>query len=70
MKQSWRIPLNVFTFPGLLASVQRFLAKYKGVKLGVSGTGPFLMFVTVNSITLTAISLPLVHLFRTIRRKS
>ena len=66
---SWRIPLNVFTFPGLLASALIFPCQKQGLETGCEWYRTFPMFVTVNSLSLTVISLPLVHLFRIFRMK-
>lgn len=66
---SWRIPLNVFTFPGLLASALTFPCQKQGIETGCEWYRTFPMFVAVNSLALTIVSLPLVHLFRVLRRR-
>ena len=68
---SWRIPLNVFTFPGLLASASAlaFPCQAQGLEIGCEWYRTLPMFVTVNSLAATVILLPLVHLFRSFRRK-
>ncbi len=66
---SWRIPLNAFTFPGLLASALTFPCQAQGLEIGCEWYRTLPMFVAVNSLAASVILLPLVHLFRSFRRK-
>jgi hypothetical protein len=66
---SWRIPLNVFTFPGLLASALTFPCQKQGMEIGCEWYRTLPMFAAVNSLAATVILLPLAQLFRSIRRK-
>ena len=66
---SWRIPLNAFTFPGLLASALTFPCQNPGLEIGCEWYRTLPMFVVVNSLTFTALSLPLVYLVRFFKRK-
>ena len=66
---SWRIPLNVFSFPGLLASALAFPCKSPDVQIGCEWYRTFPMFIAVNSLVCTATSLPVIHLFRSLRRR-
>ena len=66
---SWRIPLNVFSFPGLLASALVFPCKNQDIQIGCEWYRTLPMFVAVNSFACAAISLPLVHLFCSLRRR-
>lgn len=67
---SWRIPLNGFTFPGLLASALVFPCQKQGFEIGCEWYRTVPMFVAVNSLAFTVVSLPLVCLFRALRRKN
>lgn len=60
---SWRITLNVFTFPGLLASVLTFPCQKQGLEIGCEWYKTLSLFLVVNSLIYAAISLPLIHLF-------
>jgi hypothetical protein len=66
---TWQIPLNAFTFPGLLASTLLFSCQPEGLEIGCEWHRMFPTFVTVNALTFAAISFPLVHLFRSFWRK-
>jgi hypothetical protein len=66
---SWRIPLNVFSFPGLLASALAFPCKSPDVQIGCEWYRTFPVFIVVNSLVCTATSLPVIHLFRSLRRR-
>ena len=66
---SWEIPLNAFTFPGLLASALTFPCQKPGLEIGCEWYRTLPMFVVVNAFTFTALSLPLVHLYRVFTRK-
>ena len=66
---SWRIPLNVFSFPGLLASALAFPCKNPDVQIGCEWYRTLPTFIAVNSLICTATSLPIVHLFRSLRRR-
>lgn len=66
---SWRMPLNLFTFPGLLASVLTFPCRERGLEIGCEWYRTLPLFVVVNSLVCTVICLPLVHLLRVSRRK-
>ena len=65
---SWRITLNAFTFPGLLASVLTFPCQRQGLEIGCEWYKTLPLFLVVNSLVYAAISLPLIHLFRSSRR--
>jgi hypothetical protein len=65
----WGIPLNVFSFPGLLASALVFPCKNQDIQIGCEWYRTLPMFVAVNSFACAAISLPLVHLFCSLRRR-
>jgi hypothetical protein len=65
----WGIPLNVFSFPGLLASALAFHCKDQDIQIGCEWYRTLPMFIAVNSLVCTATSLPVVHLFRSLRRR-
>ena len=66
---SWQVPLNAFTFPGLLASTLIFSCQQPGPEIGCEWYKMFPTFVAVNSLTFAAMLFPLIHLFRRFRRK-
>ncbi len=66
---AWKIPLNVFSFPGLLASAIVFSCKNQDIQIGCEWYRTLPMFIAVNSLACTATSLLLVHVFRSLRRR-
>jgi hypothetical protein len=67
---TWQIPLNAFTFPGLLASTLIFSCQPEGLERGCEWYTMFPTFVAVNALACATTFFPLVHLFRSFRRQS
>jgi hypothetical protein len=67
--RAWGIPLNVFSFPGLLVSALAFPCQDQDVQIGCEWYRTLPTFIAVNSLICTATSLPIVHLFRSLRRR-